>query len=67
MPQTVIEFDSHNQDIGRSMVHWWDRDEVYIEQVETQKQGEKMVNQILLVEREGVPALIAALQQFLES
>lgn len=66
MPKTIVPFNSDNEDIMDSHVYWYDRDGVFIEQVETKTPGnEKIHKELLLFGRDGVPTLIAALQQFL--
>jgi hypothetical protein len=66
MPETIVEFSSANDDIAESSVSWWDGDGVFIKQVETPTPGDPKVHkETLLIGRDGVPSLIAALQQFL--
>jgi hypothetical protein len=66
MPETIIEFSSANDDIAESSVSWWDREGVFIKQVETPTPGDlKPHKETLLIGRDGVPSLIAALQKFM--
>lgn len=65
MPKTELPLEPYNADMKSAAVFWWGDDEVYIEQVEVDDTEEKRRRSIVLFGREGIPALITALKQFL--